>query len=88
MGAACESSNSAHALGIFGVNVSKLYKKKTGMDVMSNLCVMGKLKWEVEKAKCTLSSQVSTKLKIENFKGGNDFLETLMWAKVPQHVCM
>ena len=36
---------------------------------------MGKLKREVEKAKRTLSSQMSTKIEIEAFEGGNDFSE-------------
>ena len=38
----------------------KLYKKKSGTDVSTNLRAMGKLKREVEKAKRTLSSQQST----------------------------
>lgn len=59
----------------------KLYKKKTGTDVTSNLRAMGKLKREVEKAKRTLSSQQSTRLEIESFEGGNDFSETLTRAK-------
>jgi len=42
---------------------------------------MGKLKREVEKAKRTLSSQMSTKIEIEAFEGGNDFSETLTRAK-------
>jgi len=55
----------------------KLYKKKTSIDVSSNLRAMGKLKLEVEKAKCTLSSQQSIRVEIESFDGGNDFSETL-----------
>lgn len=51
----------------------KLYKKKTGTDVVSNLRTMGKLKREVEKAKRTLSSQQSVRLEIEAFENGNDF---------------
>jgi len=42
---------------------------------------MGKLKREVEKAKCTLSSQQSTRIEIESFEDGNDFSETLTRAK-------
>lgn len=42
---------------------------------------MGKLKREVEKAKRTLSSQMSTKIEIESFHDGNDFSETLTRAK-------
>ncbi|CAG7851070.1 78 kDa glucose-regulated protein homolog Short=GRP-78; AltName: Full=Immunoglobulin heavy chain-binding protein homolog; Short=BiP; Flags: Precursor [Serendipita indica DSM 11827] len=59
----------------------KLYKKKTGTDVSTNLRAMGKLKREVEKAKRTLSSQQSTRLEIESFENGNDFSETLTRAK-------
>ncbi|THH11508.1 hypothetical protein EW146_g8019 [Bondarzewia mesenterica] len=59
----------------------KLYKKKTGTDVSSNLRALGKLKREVEKAKRTLSSQQSTRIEIESFEDGNDFSETLTRAK-------
>ena len=59
----------------------KLYKKKSGTDVSSNLRAMGKLKREVEKAKRTLSSQQSTRIEIESFENGNDFSETLTRAK-------
>ena len=59
----------------------KVYKKKTGTDVTSNLRAMGKLKREVEKAKRTLSSQQSTRIEIESFEDGNDFSETLTRAK-------
>ena len=59
----------------------KLYKKKTGTDVSTNLRALGKLKREVEKAKRTLSSQQSTRLEIESFENGNDFSETLTRAK-------
>lgn len=59
----------------------KQYKKKTGTDVLSNLRAMGKLKCEVEKAKCTLSSQQSTRVEIESFENGNGFSETLTRAK-------
>ena len=59
----------------------KLYKQKTGTDVFGNQRALGKLKREVEKAKRTLSSQMSTKLEIESFESGNDFSETLTRAK-------
>src|SRR5271170_8048947 len=42
---------------------------------------MGKLKREVEKAKRTLSSQMSTRIEIEAFHEGKDFSETLTRAK-------
>jgi heat shock protein 5 len=57
------------------------YKKKTGTNVSKNQRAMLKLKKEVEKAKCTLSSQMSTKLEIESFENGNDFSNTLTRAK-------
>lgn len=59
----------------------KQYKRKTDVDVTKNSRAMGKLKREVEKAKRTLSSQMSTKIEIEAFEGGNDFSETLTRAK-------
>jgi heat shock protein 5 len=59
----------------------KQYKRKTDTDVTKNKRAMGKLKREVEKAKRTLSSQMSTKIEIEAFEGGNDFSETLTRAK-------
>jgi len=42
---------------------------------------MGKLKREVEKAKRTLSSQMSTKVEVESFFDGQDLSETLTRAK-------
>lgn len=59
----------------------KTYKQKTGTDVSGNNRAMGKLKREVEKAKRTLSSQMSVRLEIEAFENGNDFSETLTRAK-------
>jgi heat shock protein 5 len=59
----------------------KQYKRKTDIDVTKNARAMGKLKREVEKAKRTLSSQMSTKIEIEAFENGNDFSETLTRAK-------
>jgi len=53
----------------------KQYKRKADVDVSKNNRAMGKLKREVEKAKRTLSSQMSTKIEIEAFEGGNDFSE-------------
>ncbi|KIM83724.1 hypothetical protein PILCRDRAFT_7120 [Piloderma croceum F 1598] len=57
----------------------KLYKKKTGTDITSNQCALGKLKHEVKKAKCTLSSQWSTCIGIKSLKDSNDFSEILIW---------
>jgi len=59
----------------------KLYKKKTGTYVTSNQRALGKLKREVEKAKCMLSSQQSTRIEIESFEDGDEFSETLTRAK-------
>ncbi|CAE6455804.1 unnamed protein product [Rhizoctonia solani] len=56
------------------------YKKTTGTNVTKNQHALSKLK-EVEKAKCTLTSQISTKLEIESFENGNDFSETLTRSK-------
>ena len=53
----------------------KQYKRSNDVDVSKNNRAMGKLKREVEKAKRTLSSQMSTKIEIEAFEGGNDFSE-------------
>ncbi|EKG12768.1 Heat shock protein Hsp70 [Macrophomina phaseolina MS6] len=60
---------------------TKQYNKKHGVDISKNPKTMGKLKREVEKAKRTLSSQMSTKIEIESFHDGNDFSETLTRAK-------
>ncbi|KAM5377311.1 hypothetical protein ACJZ2D_005130 [Fusarium nematophilum] len=60
---------------------AKLYNKKNSVDVTKDLKAMGKLKREAEKAKRTLSSQMSTRIEIEAFFEGNDFSETLTRAK-------
>lgn len=59
----------------------KKYNKAHNTDISKNQKTMGKLKREVEKAKRTLSSQMSTKIEIESFHEGNDFSETLTRAK-------
>lgn len=59
----------------------KLYNKKNDVDIRKDLKTMGKLKREVERAKRTLSSQMSTRIEIEAFHQGNDFSETLTRAK-------
>ena len=48
---------------------------------IANLCALGKLKCEVEKAKCTLSRQQPTHLEIKSFEDGNNFSEALTRAK-------
>lgn len=61
--------------------ILKQFKKKTGLDASSNKRSVGKLKREVERAKRTLSSQMSTKIEIDGFFEGNDLDETLTRAK-------
>ncbi|KAL1960365.1 hypothetical protein VTO42DRAFT_8325 [Malbranchea cinnamomea] len=59
----------------------KKYNKEHNVDITKDAKTMGKLKREVEKAKRTLSSQMSTRIEIEAFHNGNDFSETLTRAK-------
>ena len=60
----------------------KVWKRKhDGQDITTNKRTMGKLKREVERAKRTLSSQMSVKMDIESFFDGQDFSETLTRAK-------
>ncbi|KAK4160035.1 putative glucose-regulated protein 78 of hsp70 family [Cladorrhinum sp. PSN259] len=60
---------------------AKTFNKKHGVDVTKDAKAMGKLKREAEKAKRTLSSQMSTRIEIEAFFDGKDFSETLTRAK-------
>ncbi|KAI9089609.1 78 kDa glucose-regulated protein precursor [Phlyctochytrium arcticum] len=60
---------------------TKLWKKKTGKDCTKDAKAMGKLKREVEKAKRSLSSQMSVRVEIESFQDGQDLSETLTRAK-------
>ncbi|KAG8765810.1 ATPase with role in protein import into the ER [Ceratobasidium sp. 428] len=57
------------------------YYQSTKTNILKNRRALSKLKREVEKAKRTLSSQVTAKLEIESLEGGNDFSATLTWAK-------
>src|SRR5277367_3719828 len=59
----------------------KIFNKKHDCDMTKDLKSMGKLKREVEKAKRTLSSQMSVRIEIESFFDGKDFSETLTRAK-------
>jgi len=61
--------------------VKQWKRKNNGEDITTDLKTMGKLKREVEKAKRSLSSQMSTKIEIESFFKGKDFSETLSRAK-------
>lgn len=60
---------------------AKQYNKKHNVKIEDDQKTMGKLKREVEKAKRTLSSQMSTRIEIESFHNGKDFSETLTRAK-------
>ena len=60
---------------------AKQFNKKNSVDITSDKKAMGKLKREAEKAKRTLSSQMSTRIEIESFFDGKDFSETLTRAK-------
>ncbi|KAI9288456.1 heat shock 70 kDa protein [Umbelopsis sp. AD052] len=61
--------------------VKQWKRKNDGEDITKDKKTMGKLKREVEKAKRSLSSQMSTKVEIEAFFNGKDFSETLSRAK-------
>lgn len=61
--------------------LAKQFKKKHNIDVTSNAKAISKLKREAEKAKRTLSSQMSTRVEIDSFVDGIDFSETLSRAK-------
>ncbi|ODQ77254.1 hypothetical protein BABINDRAFT_172982 [Babjeviella inositovora NRRL Y-12698] len=59
----------------------KVFKRKNNVDVSDNAKAISKLKREVEKAKRTLSSQMSTRIEIDSLVEGIDFSETLTRAK-------
>ncbi|KAJ1932064.1 ATPase with role in protein import into the ER, partial [Linderina pennispora] len=60
---------------------AKLFEKKTGKSPREDKKAMGKLKREAEKAKRTLSSQMSVRVEVEALLDGEDFSETLTRAK-------
>ncbi|KAK9454897.1 heat shock protein 70 family [Dipodascopsis uninucleata] len=60
---------------------TKIFNKKHGVDITKNPRTIGKLKREAEKAKRTLSSQMSVRIEVEAFHDGIDFSETLTRAK-------
>ena len=62
----------------------KVYKEKTGTDVSSDQHAMSELKRAVERAKRTLSLDLSAKIEIESFENGNGFFETLTKDKVEE----
>ena len=61
--------------------VKQWKRKNDGEDITTDLRTMGKLKREVERAKRTLSSQMSVRLEVESFFKGKDLSETLTRAK-------
>ncbi|KAL2134157.1 hypothetical protein VTI74DRAFT_919 [Chaetomium olivicolor] len=64
--------------------LADVFKGKHQLDLTKDLKAMGKLKREAEKAKRTLSSQLSTRIEIESLFNGIDFSETLTRAKFEQ----
>ncbi|OMJ25048.1 78 kDa glucose-regulated protein-like protein [Smittium culicis] len=62
-------------------HLAKTFLKKTGRDPHTDKKAMGKLKREAEKAKRTLSSQMSARIEIEALMEGEDFSENLTRAK-------
>lgn len=61
--------------------LSKVFKKKHDIDISANKKAYSKLKREAEKAKRTLSSQMSVRVEIDSFVDGIDFSETISRAK-------
>ena len=59
----------------------QVVKKKFGKDVSKDLKSVGRLRREAEKAKRSLSSQMSARVEIEGFIDGKDFTETITRAK-------
>ncbi|KAH7830191.1 putative heat shock 70 protein, ER [Monocercomonoides exilis] len=59
----------------------KLWQKKTGNDISNNQRCLQKLRREVEKAKCALSTSFQAIIEIDNFFDGVDFRETLTRAR-------
>jgi heat shock protein 5 len=62
-------------------HLKKVYEARTSIDVSQNKRAMSKLKKVSENAKRALSSQLTTRIEIESFEGGNDFSWTLTRAK-------
>eukprot|EP00095_Tigriopus_kingsejongensis_P002322 snap_masked-scaffold347_size200506-processed-gene-1.5 protein:Tk02322 transcript:snap_masked-scaffold347_size200506-processed-gene-1.5-mRNA-1 annotation:"78 kda glucose-regulated" len=59
----------------------KMFKKKTGKDLRTDVRAVQKLRREVEKAKRALSASHTTRLDVESLFEGQDFSETLTRAK-------
>lgn len=62
-------------------HLARTFADNHHIDITQDARAMGKLKREAEKAKRTLSSQLSTRIEIESLAGGIDFSETLTRAK-------
>lgn len=62
-------------------HLATTFRTKHQIDISSDPKAMGKLKREAEKAKRTLSSQLSARIEIEGLSKGVDFAETLTRAK-------
>lgn len=62
-------------------HIAKTFMKKNSVDITADKKAMGRLKREAEKAKRTLSSQMSTRIEMESFFQGIDLSETLTRAK-------
>lgn len=65
-------------------HLARTFKAKHQLDPTADVRAMSKLKREAEKAKRTLSSQLSARVEIEGLFGGIDFSETLTRAKFEQ----
>jgi heat shock protein 5 len=61
--------------------IAKKYNKDNDVDITKDARTMGKLRYEVEKAKRTLSFQETTVIEIKSFHNGKDFSETLTRAQ-------
>ncbi|MDP2439213.1 MAG: Hsp70 family protein, partial [archaeon] len=58
-----------------------LFKKKTGLNAVTDKRALQKLRREAERAKRTLSTQHQARIEIENFFEGHDLMETLTRAR-------
>lgn len=67
--------------------LTKIVKKKMGVELGSRKRPMAKLKTAAEKAKCALSTQMEVKVEIENFVDGRDFEHSITRAKF-ESLCM
>jgi heat shock protein 5 len=59
----------------------RLMHKKSNIDISGDNRAIQKLRKEVERVKCALSSQIQARLEIEDIVPGHDLLETLTRAR-------